>query len=182
MWSVVGKGLAACVVGLGLFVALGGSGMAQPVGKAGGTKSLEGLLKETPFAYKTIQPGFFKVTVEGPGGAAMIIFAQEKTPGWKDSAGNPMKVIWLSAAVTPPFPKAFKAPPGMLRKIAEMNDQLLLTSLGLGKEKDGESIFYNSSFLLANADAKQLTFHFYLMYNDVGAFRKVFLPFLEEGK
>jgi hypothetical protein len=137
--------------------------------------SLETLLKDSGFDYTRTEQGTFRICVSAQNETTLIV-AQETSVG-KDSKNDDLKLVYLFCQVLE-VPKDFKHPPAMLKKLAELNDKLLVGKLSVN-EQNG-NIFYNSSFWLRTADKTVLTNELSLGHFNRIQFRKELEPFLKE--
>ena len=74
------------------------------------------------------------------------------------------------------LPEGFKPPLAMLRRIAQLNDGMVIGNVGLG---DGP-INYSSSFWLRTADKEVLIAQLLLTHKFRLELRKELLPYLQE--
>ena len=132
-----------------------------------GGKSLEGLLKEGGLDYiRTTDGQFYRIPVEIGGEASMVI-------GREYLMGDE-KVARLGCIVAT-LPKEFRPSVAMLRRIAEMNGNIIIGNIGM--DKDG--IYYSSSLWLRTADVQLLKNQLALAH--FGAdLRKELLPYTQE--
>jgi len=135
-----------------------------------GGKSLEGLLKEAKDAgldYSRTADGQYRIPVE-IGGEASVITVRERFMGDE-------KVAYLYCVIAP-LPKEFRPSVAMLRRIAEMNSNIIIGNIGMDKH----AIYYDSSFWLRTADVQLLKNQLALAHFSRLGLRKELLPFMQE--
>jgi hypothetical protein len=160
---------------IGLFVATAvaaGLFAAMMAFAATPSKSLEGLLKESGLDYVRTPEGAYKILVSVEGEATLVV-ALERALGESED----LKLVYLYCSVVE-VPKGFKHPPAMLKKMAEVNDRLIVGKLGMSG--DTGDVFYNSSFWLRTADSKILVMELALAHQLRAQLRKELLPFLTQ--
>ncbi len=147
-----------------------GQEKASPESNAGsGGKSLEGLLKEAKDAgldYSRTADGQYRIPVE-IGGEASVITVREHSMGDEKVA-----YFWCVVA---PLPKEFRPSVVMLRRIAEMNSNIIIGNIGMDKH----AIYYDSSFWLRTADVQLLKNQLALAHFSRLGIRKEFLPYMQ---
>jgi hypothetical protein len=137
--------------------------------------TLEGLLKKAGFDYAKTPEGAFKVIVEYKDETS-IIYADEVSVG-SDPKKPELRLVRLATAVAN-VPENFKHPAPMLKKIAVLNDTLLVGRLSVG-EKEGD-VWYGSTFWLRTADDVVTSNELFLAHFNRVAFRKELKPFITE--
>jgi hypothetical protein len=145
---------------------------AQPGGNAGGTKSFEDLLKEANMTYQTIKPQgggvYYKIPVEVQGETTMVIATE------MDLVEN-VKVVRMFCLVTP-LPDNFKASPALLKKVADMNYNIPMGTIGLGQS----DIMYSTGAWLRGMDQTTMGWQLGLCHAIRGLLKKELTPYLEE--
>lgn len=138
-------------------------------------KSLKALLdsdsNRLDYVYDTERQSF-RILVSDQGEASLII-AKEKSFG--DDDPN-WKIVYLYCVVIE-APKGFKHPEAMLKRMAELNDNMLVGKVGITEEGN---IYYDSSFWLRTADASILRQELAIAHMLRIALKKELLPFMEE--
>ena len=133
-----------------------------------GGKSLEGLLKEGGLGYiRTTDGQFYRIPVEISGEASMVI--GREFPMWDEKVA---RLVCIVATL----PKEFRPSVAMLRRIAEMNGNIIVGNIGM--DKDG--IYYSSSFWLRTADVQLLKNQLVLAHFTRLNLRKELLPYTQE--
>jgi len=135
-----------------------------------GGKSLEGLLKEAKDAgldYSRTADGQYRIPVE-IGGEASVITVREHSMGDE-------KVAYLWCVIAP-LPKEFRPSVAMLRRIAEMNSNIIIGNIGMDKQ----AIYYDSSFWLRTADVQLLKNQLQIAHFLRLGLRKELLPYMQE--
>ncbi|MGO9601280.1 MAG: YbjN domain-containing protein [Isosphaeraceae bacterium] len=130
-------------------------------------RTLEGLLKEAGLDYSRTTDGQYRTALD-IGGEASVITASEKHIGEQ-------KVAYLWCVVTT-VPKEFRPTVAMLRRIAEMNNGLIIGNIGMDKQ----AIYYDSSFWLRTADERLLKDQLAVAHYTRLNLRKELLPYLQE--
>jgi|GEM_PF-2764755 len=132
--------------------------------------TLEGMLEELQLDYIKRGEGFYKIIVSIEDETSMIIATEDML------GGNPdLKLVFLYTRVAQ-IPEGVQPSRAMLKRMAEINGGLLIGNLSL----DGDSVFYNSSFWLGNADSDTLAVELALGHMMRSDARKELLPFIEE--
>jgi hypothetical protein len=165
-------------VAAGLFIALAAVGLAAALGPsaaaAPGTApvTLEGLLKASGLDYAKADEaeGVFKIVVTMDDETSLII-AQEAA-----LSPDPDHRLGQVFTLVVRMPEDVRPSQAMLKRMAELNDTLLVGKLGLGEN----SVFYISSFWLRNADGQTVMAEVALAHMIRSAARQELLPFLEE--
>ncbi|MBA4190351.1 MAG: hypothetical protein C0467_20380 [Planctomycetaceae bacterium] len=148
---------------------------------AGPGDATEKLLKDSKLDYKKLKDGIFKLVIETKQGISVVII-EEKKAGWADGKKNDVLYLFIYTEVLS-TPADFKAPAGMLTKIAELNDRIRFGSLGYSKNADGSySMFRNATVFLKNLDEEQLADYVILTHLDKFVFQKEFRGFLDGGQ
>src|SRR5262245_62424140 len=96
---------------------------------AGPGEATEKLLKDAKLDYKKVKEGVFKLVIETKAGISVVIIEEKKT-SWKDSKGNDVLYAYIYTEVFS-TPTDFKPPRDMLQKLADWNDRMRFSSLGL---------------------------------------------------
>lgn len=150
-----------------MFLVTQESGAAAPADKAPAT--LEGLLKQGDFDY-TQKDGKFKVIVSYKGETTLVVASEE-------SLGNDpgLRVAYLYCPVLE-IPDGKKPTEAMLKKMAQLNDGMLVGKLSLNENY----VLYCSSFWLTNADSETLGKELALAHMIRKAANKELAPFVEE--
>lgn len=148
---------------------------------AGPGDATEKLLKDSKLDYKKVKDGVFKLVVETKQGISVVII-EEKKAGWADNKKHDVLYLFIYSEVLS-TPTDFKAPAGMLSKIAELNDRIRFGSLGYSKNADGShSMFRNATVFLKNLDDEQLADYVILTHLDKFVFQKEFRGFVDGGQ
>lgn len=148
------------------------SGTAASVPKVATANSLESLLKESGLDYVKTKDGDCKVLVS-VGEQSIMVYAKEVSLDAKEK----YKLIYMYSLVVE-VPTGFKHPQAMLKKIAEINDGLLVGKLGVNAN-DG-NVWYSSSLWLRTADTESLISELIQALINVPDFRKEIKPFVKE--
>ena len=174
MRRTIGFALVTAIIGLIVAFGFVVTGQAQQAGaeKAKPAKTLESLLKEAGFDYTKTKEGTCKIFVTAGEQSAMV-YADEVALGEKKDT----KLIYLYCLAVE-VPSGFKHPIGMLKKIAEINDGLMVGKLGISPDTGG--VWYSSSLWLRTADADTLTSELALALFSVPEYRKELKPFVKE--
>lgn len=136
-----------------------------------GGKSLEALLKEAGLDYNRTADGqHYRIAVVYNGEPSVIT-------AWEANlAPGPQYKVARLGCIVATLPKEFRPSVAMLRRIAELNDNMIIGNIGM--DKDG--IYYGSSFWLRTADVQllkdQLTVAHFTRLN----LRKELLPYMKE--
>lgn len=133
---------------------------------------LEMLLEEAGFRYTKDDDGRYYVTIEVDGEASVVTLYEQEM-GWKDDAGNPVKLIFGFRKVVG-FPEGYEPSISLCRKVFELNDgkyfgQLLLNEYG---------IFMVGSMWEKSATAEDVWTLIVLFHNDGEANEKELKPFV----
>jgi len=145
---------------------------------AGPGDATEKLLKDSKLDYKKVKDGVFKLVVETKQGISVVII-EEKKAGWVDNKKHDVLYLFIYTEVLS-TPTDFKAPAGMLNRIAELNDRIRFGSLGYSKNADGSySLFRNATVFLKHLDDEQLADYVILTHLDKFMFQKEFRGFLD---
>lgn len=155
-----------------LAVALLGSVAAPARALEQGAKAnLVGLLKQAKLEYVEGE-GEYKIPVTIDGETSLLV-ARENALGNKDD----LKVVHVYTSVMD-LPKDFKIPPAMLRRIAEMNDSMLIGKVSI--DEKAQSVWFSSSFWLRTADQQTLMMELELAHWMRVNLRKELKPFVSE--
>ena len=137
-------------------------------------KSLEDYLKEAQIEYTKLESGELKIPVTLDNDTVVVI-AKEGAIG--DGTVDSLKLFHFYTLVTE-VPKGTPIPPEMLKKMAEINDQLLVGRVSLGSEN---LIFYSSSMWQTQATAELVIQELVLAHIQRGQAKKALDPFVQEG-
>ncbi|MBX3414659.1 MAG: hypothetical protein KF708_18370 [Pirellulales bacterium] len=130
--------------------------------------TLESLLAESGFAYRKIEDGSYRITVELSGTVSVVI-AREVTMGWKDSAGNDVKLVYLYRWLGD-LPQGEHRPEELLAAINQLNDVRYIGRVVV----NDYGVYLCNTFFLRRADAESLTDEVYLTANDaLGALEQI---------
>lgn len=122
--------------------------------------SLETLLAESGFAYRKTEDGSYRITVE-LNGTVSVVIASEVAMGWKDSAGNEVKSVYLYRWMAD-LPEGGHRPEELLAAINQLNNQRYIGRLVVNEY----GVYLCNTFFLRLADAESLTDEVYLAAND----------------
>jgi hypothetical protein len=167
-WQAALLVLVVAAVGASAFVAAAASGSGDSTEAPRVT--LEGLLKEGGMEYIETSDGAFKVIVTMEEETVLVMAREEALAG---DPGLPLAFLYTCVLQMPEGGQPSRA---MLKKMAELNDTLLVGNLSFGQD----AVFYNSSFWLKNADADTLSVELVLAHSIRGAARTELRPFVEE--
>lgn len=146
--------------------------LAQPAKAAPAAKpGLVSLLKQGKIEYVASE-GEFKIPVTVDGETSMLI-ARENALGDKDE----LKVVHVYTSVLD-LPPGFKVPAALLRRIAELNDTMLVGKVSI--DEKSQCVWFSSSFWLRNADAQTMLVELELAHWTRMSLRKELKPFLSE--
>jgi len=132
--------------------------------------TLEGLLKEGQIDYIKAPEGYFKIIVTIEDETTLVMAEEESLAGRPD-----LRLALLYTGVLQ-VPEGVQPSRAMLKKMAELNGSLLIGNLSL----EEDTVFYNSSFWLDNANSKILGVELALAHMIRSGARKELLPFVEE--
>ena len=176
--------LALAVIGTTSHAATGGKSAPAPASQrrartaarpsALSSSSLQGLLDSSGLDYTTTKEGTFKVIVSVEG-ETTLIYAREATIGSGADPDFKLVQLYLPLVIVP---NGFRHPPAMLKKIAEINDRILVGRISVDGQKG--NVWYNSSFWLSNANSNVLLKELYLAHYLRPSLRKDLLPFVQE--
>lgn len=107
---------------------------------AAGSTELEDLLKKLDLTYSTLEDGSYRILVEDDVDAT---FVNAKVVDFK------IKMVFLYCPVVLP-PKDVVPPTNFYKKIAELNDEMIIGRLSLTPEG---GVFYSSSFWMNSAES-----------------------------
>ena len=122
--------------------------------------SLESLLAESGFAYRKMEDGSYRITVETTAGISVVI-ASEVTMGWKDSAGNDVKLVYLYRWLAD-LPEGGHRPEEFLAAINQLNNQRYIGRVVVNEY----GVYLCNTFFLRRADTESLSDEVYLAAND----------------
>ncbi|MBX7166605.1 MAG: hypothetical protein K1X74_09690 [Pirellulales bacterium] len=134
--------------------------------------SLQELLDQSAFAYKKMEDGRFRVTVESSGTVSVIIASDPSL--WKDNEGNDVRTVFIFRWIAD-LPEGFKPSAEFLSKIHEINDARYLGRCCINKY----GIYYASDFWLRTADKLSLEDEFYAAHYGAEFMAKELKPFLQ---
>jgi hypothetical protein len=148
---------------------------ARPAEKAGGEKSLEGFLRQANLTFARNEQGVYKFTVE-IGDNALVMYGREVTMG-NDRSGTPVKIIYMWTMVMT-LPEDFRPPAAMLRRMAQINDQIYIGKVGLAER----AVTLNTSFWLRTGDFRTFLDEILIANDSRNKIRKELLTYLSEEK
>lgn len=135
--------------------------------------SVEALLDELGMPYAEVQ-GRYKVVVELEGSVSSVILQERALFGQENEPD--LGVIYLYTVVLE-VPDGIRHPMSMLKKLAEINDNLLVGKVSLGRHG---TVFYNSSLPSRLADAKSLGLELVVAHMMRQGLHEQLAPFLGE--
>jgi len=122
--------------------------------------------KDAGLDYSRTADGQYRIPLEF-GGEASVITVKEHSMGDE-------KVAYLWCVVAP-LPQEFRRSVAMLRRIAEMNSNIIIGNIGMDKH----AIYYDSSFWLRTADVQLLKNQLALAHFSRLGLRKELLPYTQ---
>ena len=134
-----------------------------------GAPTLEALLQQAKIQAVKTNNGLYKIPVE-VGGDTVMVFAEEERLGSTD-----IKLVNLYALVLQ-LPANYKIPQPMLQKMVDLNNGISYGKL----YREGDYIFYKSSFLLRTADPDSLEIELELAHILRQTLKKELQPFLAQ--
>lgn len=135
-------------------------------------KSLEALLKEAEIDYTVDKDGGYKVMMSD--GENTCLLYVDEVADKEDQNFRYMRTVSIVVQV----PEGFKHPAAMLKKIAELNDTMILGRLGVSTETG--NVYYRSTMWLRTADADQVAIELSLPLYLIPGYRKDLKPFVKE--
>lgn len=136
--------------------------------------TVEGLLKKSEFDYVKAADNAFKVIVEYKDESS-VLFVDEVSLS-EDENKAESKMVRVSTMILD-VPDGFKHPPAMLKKVAMLNDPLLVGRLSVSDDGD---VYYQSTFWLRTADEVITTNELAYAHFNRLAYKKELKPFLSE--
>lgn len=137
-------------------------------------KGLEDYLKEAQIEYTRLDSGELKIPVTLDN-ETVVVIGKEGAIG--DGSVASLKLFHFYTLVTE-VPKGTVIPPEMLKKMAEINDQLMVGRASLGSEN---LIFYSSSMWSLDATADLVIQELVLAHIQRAQMKKALDPFVQEG-
>lgn len=137
-------------------------------------KSLEDFLKEAQIEYTKLDSGELKIPVTLDD-ETVVVIGKEGAIG--DGSVESLKLFHFYTLVSE-VPKGTPIPPEMLKKMAEINDQLLVGRVSLGGDN---LVFYSSSMWSAQATADLVIQELVLAHLQRSQIKKALDPFVQEG-
>lgn len=136
-------------------------------------KSLEDFLKEAEVEYTKLENGDLKIPVTLDNDT-LVVIGKEGAIG--DGSHESLKLFHFYTLVSE-VPKGAAVPPEMLKKMAEINDQLLVGRLSLADNM----VFYSSSMWSQHATAELVIQELVLAHIQRASMKKALDPFVQEG-
>lgn len=137
-------------------------------------KSLEDFLKEAEIEYTKLENGELKIPVTLDN-ETVVVIGKEGAVG--DGSVDSLRLFHFYTLVTE-VPKGTPLPPEMLKKMAEINDQVLVGRVCLGSEN---LVFYSSSMWSQNATAELVIQELVLAHIQRASMKKALDPYVQEG-
>lgn len=134
-----------------------------------GAPTLEALLQQGKVDAVKGENGLYKIPVELEGETVMV-FAEETRLGSSD-----IRVVNLYALVVE-LPDNYQMPEPVLQKMADLNNRLTIGKV----YREGNYIFYKSSFLLRTADPDSLGVELVLAHIQRQTLKKELQPFVAQ--
>ena len=135
-------------------------------------KTLESVLKESGLAYSKNE-SVFRVYIENEGETTGVTMREV---GIGDSPD--LKLIYMFATVLQ-MPKGTKAPAPLVKRLAQINNNLFVGKLSLEEGAEGGGVYYNSSLWLKTATGETLSTELFLSHFVRLQFAKELAPFMK---
>jgi len=134
-----------------------------------GAPTLEALLQQGKIEAVKVESGIYKIPVEMDGETVMV-FAEETQLGSSD-----VRVVNLYAMVLE-LPDNYRMPEPVLQKMTDLNNRLTFGKV----YRDGNYVFYKSSFLLRATDVDSLALELVIAHVQRQKLKKELQPFVAQ--